>query len=347
MAEVSYDVPTNLPDAALLLSAAQSVAAIPGAKSRQDAVQTLFKLIDAVLASPEDAKRRRVRKANEAFHKKVGCHLSALDFLHIAGFHEADDPETPGQAGKGALLLMPVAYISRLTDAHHALASIARDVGLTTPPIPEGSFNPYQANHQQMAQVPPATNEWKGEAECLRDKVKRHEREMQERLESAPPVDLSPTVFWLSAGRRLEAVITEISALPEEDTTTDSALLQSTFASAKSTILIGGQNFQSADKGRLVELSRSRVHERCVLRVICPDKSVLQVHFLATGRGEHVMAQLAPLLAPHVREANWYLYQSPPHRRLGLKETLIEAGLTPGANLYLGFSGDRPGAPFL
>merc|ERR1711971_329721 len=59
------------------------------------------------------------------------------------------------------------------------------------------------------------------------------------------------------------------------------------------------------------------------------------------------MEQLSPLLAPHVSAAKWYLYQSPPLKRLGAKETLIQAGFCPGANLYLGFEGDKPPSPFL
>merc|ERR1712190_91753 len=114
--------------------------AIKDSVAREEAVQTVFKLMDAVLASPEDPKKRRVRKANKIFHRKVGRHAAAVDFLLGIGFRESDDPDAPGEAGRRALLLMPVAYLSRLTDAHHTLALVAQEVGIAVPEIPGGVF---------------------------------------------------------------------------------------------------------------------------------------------------------------------------------------------------------------
>eukprot|EP00812_Abedinium_dasypus_P011759 NODE_5301_length_594_cov_162.768089.p2 GENE.NODE_5301_length_594_cov_162.768089~~NODE_5301_length_594_cov_162.768089.p2 ORF type:complete len:177 (+),score=48.59 NODE_5301_length_594_cov_162.768089:3-533(+) len=74
---------------------------------------------------------------------------------------------------------------------------------------------------------------------------------------------------------------------------------------------------------------------------------VLQASFRSVEKGEHVMAVLAPLLAPHVREARWYLYQTPPLKKLAPRETLAAAGLAPGAGIYLGFDGEKPAPPYL
>merc|ERR1719282_1731151 len=122
MAEVSLDPPIGLPDAALLLTSAQRLAGIPEATERQEAISTLFKLVDGVLGAPEEPKKRRVKKANETFHRKVGRFAAGVDFLRACGFVESDDPDVEGDAGRGALLSMPVAYMMRLTDAHHTLA---------------------------------------------------------------------------------------------------------------------------------------------------------------------------------------------------------------------------------
>lgn len=353
MAEVSYDVPVGLPDASLLLSAAEHLVALRNVDEREEAVQTCFKLVDAVLVAPADAKKRRLRKANETFYRKVGRHEAALNFLRCVGFQDSDDPDVPGKDGKGALLLMPVAYISRLTDAHHALAQASRVAGLSAPPLPAGSFNPYQATSQRVDCAAPgvttATEAWRNQADRLQEEVKRREHELKERLEKVAPVPLRPTAFWLSAGRRLEDVVRETAELPSEDVA-DAALLQSALISAKAASSNGNGNFESAAKNRLAQLSRTRIHEICVLRVICPDKSVLQVRFRAIDTGEHVLAELGPLLASHVRSAGWYLYQSPPLRRLQPKETLAAAGLAPGASLRLGFESGadaRPSPPYL
>eukprot|EP00927_Polykrikos_kofoidii_P068799 TRINITY_DN64139_c0_g1_i1.p1 TRINITY_DN64139_c0_g1~~TRINITY_DN64139_c0_g1_i1.p1 ORF type:complete len:422 (-),score=85.37 TRINITY_DN64139_c0_g1_i1:115-1380(-) len=349
MAEVSYDVPIGLPDAGLLTISAQRIMSTLEASEREEAVQTLFKLVDGVLMAPQEQKKRRVRKNNEVFHKKVGRHTPAIDFLRAVGFVESDDPEMPGELGKDGLLSMPVAFLSRITDAHHTLARVAREAGLAAPPLPtSGGFNPYQSSSQatDTTRSTKAPEDWKSEADKIRDEVKRKEIENEEKLEAAEPVDLEPTAFWLSAGRRLEEVIREATN-PSEERQTDNAILVEQVASAKGTITGSSTKFENADKKRLADLSRKRVYDTCIIRVICPDKSVLQVKFRAKDKGSDVTSQLEPLLAPHVREARWYIYQSPPMKRLAPRETLVAAGFTPGANVYLGFEDQKPPAPYL
>lgn len=301
-----------------------------------------------MLAAPEDMKKRNLRKANEAFHRKVGRHAAAVDFLVGVGFTEIDDPDTPGQAGRNALLAMPVAYLSRLTDAHHTLALVAQRGGVVAPPLPSNGFNPYRAGVQKtdMSNGVVGAKAWRDKTERLHNEVKMMQQELQQKVEAAPSVELRPTAFWLAGGRRLEEVIRETAKKPAEDPSTDHALLMQ-FASSKVAASGAKDTFESADKRRLAELSRARVHDTCVLRVIFPDKSVLQANFRAGDKGDHVMAHLGPLLAPHVRKASWYIYQSPPMKRLSSTETLSAAGLTPGANMYLGFEGERPAAPYL
>jgi len=348
MARVSYEVPLGLPDAATLLSSAQLLLRIPDTEARDAAIQTIFKLVHGVLAAPEDMKKRRVKKSNEVFHRKVGRFEAGLDFLRGCGFLDVEDPPAPGEESQGPLLEMPVAYISRLTDAHHTLAQVANEAGIAVPPLPNsGGFNPFQSKVQNMdsTRSAKASEAWKMQADLTREELKKRQREMKDKVDSAPPVPLRPSAFWLSAGRRLEEVVRETSN-GTEDQSSDSALLQNHVASARREVA-GTENFQSADKKRLAELQSKRVHAFCILRVICPDKSVLQVHFRAADTGEYVVSQIKPLLAPEVQSAGWYLYQSPPLKRLGLRETMASAGFTPGANVYLGFESTKPGPPYL
>mmetsp|Transcript_54644 Transcript_54644/g.162648 ORF Transcript_54644/g.162648 Transcript_54644/m.162648 type:complete len:379 (+) Transcript_54644:60-1196(+) len=329
MVQVSYEIPEGLPDASTLLVAAQRLVQIPETADREDAVQTLFKLVHGVLAAPEEPKKRRVRKSNETFHRKVGRYSAGLDFLRGCGFVDTDGSEIEGEEAQGPMLFMPVAYLARLTDAHHTLARAAQQAGIAVPPLPGNGFNPFLSSGSSA--------EW-AEADHVREEVRRLQHELERRVESAPQVELRPTVFWLGAGRRLEEVVLE------------GGIAENVPATGAKPAGWGGAHctFESADKKLLAELRSKRVYESCVLRVICPDKSVLQLHFRAGDSGEHVMAQLAPLLAPHVRTSSWYLYQSPPLRRLALWETLHAAGLTPGAIVHLGFDSDeRPVAPYL
>ncbi|CAE8686303.1 unnamed protein product, partial [Polarella glacialis] len=165
MTEVSYDFGRALPDATTLGSSATRLVAIAEASEREDAIQTVFKLIHGVLATPDDAKKRRVKKANETFHRKVGRHAAALDFLRGCGFVDADDPDAPDGLGAGALLSMPVAYMLRLTDAHHTLFKAASEAGMSPPGLPGSSFNPYTSSLSKMDSTSSAKapESWKSE----------------------------------------------------------------------------------------------------------------------------------------------------------------------------------------
>jgi hypothetical protein len=338
MAEVSIEFPAHLPTAAVMSMAAQGVAKLPEASEREEAVSTLFKLIDNVLSDPTNAKKRQVKKSNEAFHRKVGRHDSATQFLRSVGFMDSDDA-----------LSMPVAYIARLTDAHHSLASAAQQAGLPAPPLPHCPvFNPYSASSTAMdtTRAPKAPKSYQDEAERVAKELRDKEAALKAKVESASPVPLNASVFWSAAGRRLEEIVRETATVGEEEKG-DGAIVGGQLSGVKAAINGSNLKFESAAKRALESISTKRVHESCILRVTCPDKSVLQVHFRSADRGEYVLSQVGPLLAPHIREASWYLYQSPPFKKLAPKETLIQAGFAPGANLYLGFDGSaKPGAPF-
>eukprot|EP00435_Cladocopium_sp_Y103_P075937 s50_g70.t1 len=56
----------------------------------------------------------------------------------------------PQEDRKGGLLYMPVAYILRLTDAHHVLAGVAKEAGVSVPAMPGGSFNPCSSMVQSV-----------------------------------------------------------------------------------------------------------------------------------------------------------------------------------------------------
>jgi len=347
-AEVSNDVPSGLPDATRLGAAAQRMLQIEDAMAREEAISTVFKLLHNILGDLENPKKRRVKKVNATFQRKVGRHAMAVDFLRASGFLEADDAEAEKEEDrKGGLLYMPVAYILRLSDAHHVLAGVAKEAGVSVPAMPGGGFNPCSSMVQSVdttrsAKAPEA---WKTQADSLRDEVKKRERELREEVEQAPPVALRPAAFWLSAGRRLEEVIREAD-IDSEERVSDNHLLKEQVASAKQA-LSGSHTFESADKKRLAQLQRAKAHQSCVLRIICPDKSVLQVHFRSAEKGEKVLEAIKPLFSEAVQASRWYVYRSPPMERMNPKASLSAAGLAPGAVMYLGFDGEKCGPPFL
>jgi len=347
MAEVSIEYPNHLPTSAMMATSARGVCALAEASDREDAVSTLFKLVHSVLATPTDAKKRRVKKGNETFHRKVGRHDCAVEFLRACGFVDSDDPDA-GREGHGALLSMPVAYIVRLTDAHHSLASAAEQARLLAPPLPACPvFNPYASSSTALNSTsqPKVSNGFREETERIERELKEREAALKAKVDSAPPVPLNPSVFWASAGVRLEEII-RVTASTGDVEKGDNGIIGEQLSNVKAAVNGTNVKFESANKRALVELNKKRVHQFCIIRVTCPDKSVLQVHFRACDKGEHVLSQIAPLLAPHIQATSWYLYQSPPMKKLLAKETLAQAGFPPGANLYIGFDGEKPGPPF-
>jgi len=182
--------------------------------------------------------------------------------LRGVGFVDGNDPDTPGEAGRGGLLLMPVAFLARITDAHHTLARAAAEAGMSAPPLPASlGFNPYQSGKQAVDTTTSmkAANTWSQEAERVREEVKKRERENKDKVDKAAPVDIRPSAFWLSAGRSLAEVVREASAAADE-VATDRALIMDQVGAAKSACQ-GPANFSSADKKRLADLSKRKVHE--------------------------------------------------------------------------------------
>jgi hypothetical protein len=326
-------------------SAAKGLVSLPEA-DRESAFQTLFKIIDNVIAAPTDVKKRRLKKGNEVFQQKVGRHDAAMIFLRASGFVDGDDPDA-GEEGRNTLLTMPVAFIVRLTDAHHSLAAAAEQAWIPAPPLPVCPvFNPYASHTQGVdpTRQVKAPSAYSAEIARIGDERKAREAALKAKVDDAAPVPLRPSVFWAASGRRLEEVLREHASEVEAEPG-DNALIGSQIGNVKGA-LAGNQKFENAEKRALAELSRKRVHETSIIRITCPDKSVLQVHFRSADKGEYVIAQIQPLLAPHIQAASWYIYQSPPMKRLVARETLLQAGMSPGAHLYLGFDGDKPGAPY-
>lgn len=352
-AEVSLGPPPagTLPDGTVLAISSERLLALPDAAARAEVLATLFKLVDAVIAAPTDEKKRRLKKGNETFHKKVGRHEAAVQFLRAVGFVDADDAdvEDPDRR-KGALLWMPVAYIMRLTDAHHTLVGVAGRASLPAPPLPSagGGFNPYQSCVTAMdtTKTLKSSEAHKSEADRIREEVRKRQRELQAKVDSVPSIEMRPTAFWASNGRRLDEAVREASAMDEVEHA-DTDIVKAQVAQIKDAMGSNNSKFENADRKRLAELEKARVYPICVLRISCPDKAVLQGTFRAADTGGHVRSQIEPLLAAHVRAASWFLYSTPPLQKLQAASTLAKAGLAPGANLHLGFDGVKPEGPFL
>lgn len=57
-----------------------------GDEASKVAFSTMLRYIGNVVGNPAEEKFRRIKLANEAFKKRVGCHPQALEFLQLCGF---------------------------------------------------------------------------------------------------------------------------------------------------------------------------------------------------------------------------------------------------------------------
>lgn len=67
----------------------------------------LLELLHNILGDLENPKKRRVKRSNVAFERKVGRHGCCVDFLKASGFLEREDPEEGalwGRQGEALLL---------------------------------------------------------------------------------------------------------------------------------------------------------------------------------------------------------------------------------------------------
>ncbi|CEL99305.1 unnamed protein product [Vitrella brassicaformis CCMP3155] len=306
---------------------------------------TLGRLLNGVLASPTNESKRKIRKENENFQAKVGQFAAGVAFLQSVGFQDV-----------GEHLILPVAYLSRLTDAHGALTELGREAGVTVPPIPNPTpadkhimFNPYQSSitstTAEFSRVQGKLAEKRfHEVDQIRAELKQKKEDIR-RGGEGDTVELRPVAFHLSRMGRLEDALSAVQQEREQEETNpgEAGVAQSDIAKIKESMGDGPQ-FKSRAKQELAKLSKQKVHRQCILRVLFPDKLVLQLHFRPVDTIAHVQQQIKQLLREECRDLPWYIYETPPMRKFTARRTLHDEGLVPGAMVHFAFVGAANGS---
>nr|CAJ20610.1 hypothetical protein TgIb.1370c [Toxoplasma gondii RH] len=326
-------------------------------------LRTLFTVIDGVLAQPSNPKKRRLRKANSSFHSQVGQFRAAVRVMEAAGFCEGKMRD-PASGLLDDFWVMDTAYVMRLTDAHHLLAQLAEHAGVPAPPLPSSGFNPYSssivsASGTSLSQVAGQHGQMrKIENAQLKEKIRQREQLLE--TGGGEEVPLSPAVYALEELRQREKA--EKASLAPESSDVDECpagekptLTAADIARIKE-IMGEGPSFRSRMQQQLEQLEKRKVFKRCTVRVLLPDRAVLQLSFAPHKTLRFVREQVQQFLHPLLRSSSgggareecfsrWFLCETPPLRKVELHKTLYQEGLLPNCTLHLKFPDACPRFP--
>jgi len=293
-------------------------------ESMEKAILTLVKLTDSILANPEEEKTRRIRQANPSFHERCGQYRSCIKFLLALGFEE-----------QGEFLVMQNAFLSRLTDGRKGLEHVAKEARISLPPMP-GRFNPYVASHTAMSVQPATMNDKRlAEMEEVKLKLERKRRELANQGDKTNTL-APPRVFWQASQVRLEDAVKRLEQqiAAEADEEGDNLLLQDTLRCMQSS---NANKFHSREKSELQQLTKTKVYEVAILRVIMPNQIVLELNFKPKTKWQEVYEVVEQCLSDDARFVEWFLYATPPIQKFSRNnETLLSTKLVPGAVVFLG-----------
>ncbi|PFH31841.1 PUB domain-containing protein [Besnoitia besnoiti] len=324
-------------------------------------LRTLFTVIDGVLAQPSNPKKRRLRKANATFHNQVGRHRAAVQVMEAAGFCEGKMRD-PASGALEDFYVMDTAYVMRLTDAHHLLSQLAPHAGVEAPPLPSAGFNPYSSSivsasgtsYRQIAGK--HADQRLVESSKLKEKIKEREQLLQ--TGGGEEVPLAPAVYALEELRAREraekAELLRANATRFEEelaaANADKPSLTAADIARIKEIMGDGPSFKSRMRQQLEQLEKRKVFKSCTVRVLLPDRVILQLKFAPHQTLKLVRHHIQQFLHPQLRSAEtpfgrWFLCETPPLRKVDLKKTLYEEGFVPNCTLHLKFPDECPPFP--
>eukprot|EP00382_Lankesteria_abbotti_P002776 CAMPEP_0113849610 /NCGR_PEP_ID=MMETSP0372-20130328/3257_1 /TAXON_ID=340204 /ORGANISM="Lankesteria abbotti" /LENGTH=269 /DNA_ID=CAMNT_0000819481 /DNA_START=237 /DNA_END=1046 /DNA_ORIENTATION=- /assembly_acc=CAM_ASM_000359 len=210
------------------------------------------------------------------------------------------------------------------------------------PRLPTAAFNPYASS---IVGTDPETKVINGQSmpEVFEESenIRKEIRQRQKILEGSPSmvtdsVPADPKVFHISNLGKLEDAVNQAQTeLFDSGMLTDEVAAGINVKLLKNT-LTEGPNFQSRARRQLESLRKQKIYNLCLLRILFPDKTVLQLQFHPRDTFKHVKATVQCFLHQSVSFLPWYIFETPPFRRMKPTETLMQAGLGAGAVLHFG-----------
>ncbi|OII73268.1 uncharacterized protein cubi_02500 [Cryptosporidium ubiquitum] len=373
--EFEYLTPENLEMSPSLYNSIESLVNIPRDKLK-GVTDLLFKIIDSIIKEPRKGKIRRIKMKNPKFASTVGSFVEALNVLKSVGFVQVSlktseifgNSEDCSNEEQEEYIELPVAYISRLTDCHHLLAIFCERNKIDYPKLVpcdlnsidnsnENSvkishFNPYVSNISSTSAS--SNNEFSRnlmksaieERRQIESEIKKRERDMENGIinefnpqDDGNIISSKPFVIHSSNIQKFDNLVKEINDIDsQEDLDNDvtSHFEQSEIQRIKDSILGKAPAFKSRTNEYLKSLLKRKVHSHSSIRVVFPDKYILQLQFRPNNTTYDLIQSVKDCINPNISSMNWYVYQSPPILKVNPDKnlTLLKAGFVPNAQLY-------------
>ena len=308
-----------LPDAVAGVAAAGSAG--------RDCAVVLLKYVEAVLRQPSLPRVRAIRAGNAAFAGRVAP-AGGVAVLSALGFHEER------RGGEPWLVLCDAGArdAARLTRALDMLRPLA------APGAPAPAFDPF-ATHRVDLRGGPA-----GPAAPAESEAERRARELRERaaaLEGACAApDREVRIVSAAAGARAAAARAAAAAPAADDMPRGDAGVVARAAAARERARRQADDAPLTTRAMrdVVALEKTRVYDRCVLRVEFPDRACLTARFHPREPCSAAYAVVAAAVRPGLV---FSLFAAPPRRDLPRDGTasLLDLGLVPAARVFVSFAG--------
>lgn len=263
---------------------------------------------------------------------------------------------------------LPIAYISRLTDCHHLLAIFCERNKIDYPKLVSSDltsinafndnsvkishFNPYVSNISSTSAS--SNNEVSRnlmksaieERRQMESEIKKRERDIENGIASEPNshdnkniLCSKPFVIHSSNLQKFDNLVKAINDMDsQEDLDEDNTchFEQSEIQRIKDSILGKTPVFKSRTNEYLKSLLKKKIHSHSSIRVVFPDKYILQLQFRPNNTTYDLIQSVKDCINPNISSMNWYIYQSPPILKIAPDKnlTLLKAGFVPNAQLY-------------
>ncbi|KAH8739152.1 hypothetical protein FG386_001019 [Cryptosporidium ryanae] len=361
--EFEYLTPENINMTPSLYNSVESLNLIDKV-SLKSVTDTLFKIIDSIIKEPKKGKIRRIRMNNPKFASTVGKYVQALNVLKSVGFVEVGEMNIKDSSNininSDNYIELPIAYISRLTDCHHLLASLCEKNKIEYPKlvsndhfiynsnlIKVNNFNPYISN------ISSTSFESKNESskrliECAIEErykveieIKKREKYIEMGITDSNSEDYicsKPIAFHSSElANKCDKNKIENTDKYEKDQDSDIEYLDKNDIQRIKDAIDGKKStFKSKSNEYLNILRNKKVYSHTCIRIVFPDKYILQLEFKPNNTTYDLIEAVKECINPNIVLMDWFIYQSPPVIKVlpDKKTLLIKAGLVPNAQLY-------------
>jgi len=280
-------------------------------------LQVMMKIANNLIEQPFNEKVKQINVDNPAFHSKVGNYSFGRDMVESLGYKQ-----------EGKYYLLSESSSNSVIDCLKEMQLFGEALGMSsaaprvTAPLVE--FDPFKSNIVRVNPQP------RGGTSAVEDELAHLEQKRADIIASAgvPCRDIQVV------NSMEELIKGETSSHISSNEESDSWIL---LLATKTRIQKqkASESFRTKPMRDLESLKNARVFTRTLIRVVFPDKVVMQGTFSPL----ELVGQVKQMIVDLVGEAEFCLYTSPPRMELDHLKTLSDCGMVPGSLVYVSWIG--------